>query len=216
MEFKNAITVCLISFFSATLVVLIARSLDSQAASQLKPELAKISAELQALRAQLAGVQITATGEGGAGGILPAASEINDGLIVYYAHSNTRCPDCESMEREAQKALGTGFADELSEGKIAWKVVNYEEPEGAFLVSDYGVLMPTVVLIRMGNGEIIEGKMLDEAFALIKGPHEKYTEYIQENVRTMLRETTDSSATSEDDSANDPSDATLDIPLPTL
>ena len=138
MEFKNAITVCLISFFSATLVVLIARSLDSQAASQLRPELAKITSELQALRAQLAGKQI-ATGEGTMGAASPAASELSDGLIVYYTHSNTRCPDCESMEREALKALQTGFADELAKGKIAWEVLNYEEPEGAFLVQDYGV-----------------------------------------------------------------------------
>ena len=50
MELKNALTVCLISLFSATLVVLIARSLDSQAAARLEPQLARIAAELEALR----------------------------------------------------------------------------------------------------------------------------------------------------------------------
>ena len=47
MELKNAVAVCLISLFSATLVVLIARSLDSQAASQLEPQLASIVEELR-------------------------------------------------------------------------------------------------------------------------------------------------------------------------
>ena len=47
MELKNAVAVCLISLFSATLVVLIARSFDSQAASQLQPQLASIVEELQ-------------------------------------------------------------------------------------------------------------------------------------------------------------------------
>ena len=37
MELKNALAVCLISMFSATLVVLIARALDLQAASRLEP-----------------------------------------------------------------------------------------------------------------------------------------------------------------------------------
>ena len=50
MELKNAVAVCLISLFSATLVVLIARSLDSQAASRLEPQLARIVEELEAIR----------------------------------------------------------------------------------------------------------------------------------------------------------------------
>jgi len=44
MELKNAVTVCLISLFSATLVMLIARALDLQAANRLEPQLAKIVA----------------------------------------------------------------------------------------------------------------------------------------------------------------------------
>ena len=52
MELKNAVAVCLISLFSATLVVLIARALDSQAASRLEPQLASIVEELQAIRKQ--------------------------------------------------------------------------------------------------------------------------------------------------------------------
>ena len=47
MELKNAVAVCLISLFSATIVVLIARSLDSQAASQLQPQLTSIAEELR-------------------------------------------------------------------------------------------------------------------------------------------------------------------------
>ena len=48
MDLKNAVAVCLISLFSATLVVLIARALDSQAASRLEPQLASIVEELRA------------------------------------------------------------------------------------------------------------------------------------------------------------------------
>ena len=52
MDLKNATAVCLISFVSAALVVLVARALDLQAASKVEPQLAKIAAELQALRSQ--------------------------------------------------------------------------------------------------------------------------------------------------------------------
>lgn len=210
MEFKNAITVCLISFFSAALVVLIARSLDVQAASKLQPELAQISKELQALRAQLAGSELVFTGDGSSKAAFLTASEITDGLIVYYAHSNNRCFDCRNMERQAHAALKADFADELREGKIVWQTINYMEPEGTFLVTDYNVQTPTVLLVRMKDGQIAEGKNLDESFALIKGPTEKFIEYVQDEVQTML-EASDASDSSTDDS----SDAALDIPLPT-
>lgn len=58
MELKNAVAVCLISFFSATLVVLIARSLDNQAASRLEPRLTQIAEELHALRTGLSLIHI--------------------------------------------------------------------------------------------------------------------------------------------------------------
>ncbi|MHB8899885.1 MAG: hypothetical protein ACYC6Y_14155, partial [Thermoguttaceae bacterium] len=77
MELKNAVTICLISLFSATLVVLIARSLDNQAAIKLEPQLAQIVEELRAIRTQ-GGVSLS----GGSG----AAEMLEDGLIVYYFH----------------------------------------------------------------------------------------------------------------------------------
>ena len=52
MELKNALTVCLISLFSATLVLLIARALDLQAAARLEPQLTRIVEELEGLRQQ--------------------------------------------------------------------------------------------------------------------------------------------------------------------
>ena len=108
MELKNAAAVCLISLFSATLVVLIARSLDSQAASRLEPQLVSIVEELRALR-----------GQGGvvaAPGAPTKAEAISDGLVVYYFHSNIRCPTCRSIESQAQETVQAHFASQLSSG----------------------------------------------------------------------------------------------------
>ena len=60
MELKNAISVCLISLFSATLVVLIAQSLDSKAAARIEPQLARIVEELEAIRASGGGEDLEA------------------------------------------------------------------------------------------------------------------------------------------------------------
>ena len=123
MDLKNAVAVCLISLFSATLVVLIARALDSQAASRLEPQLASIVEELQAIRKQ--------------GGIAtaPAADSksetASNGLVVYYFHSNTRCPTCQSIEAQAKETVQTDFASQLTRGEMTWKILNYEQPAKA-------------------------------------------------------------------------------------
>ena len=101
MELKNAVAVCLISLFSATLVVLIARSLDSQAASRLEPQLASIVEELQALRKQ--------GGIAASPGAAANAETAADGLVVYYFHSNTRCPTCQSIESQAKETVRNGL-----------------------------------------------------------------------------------------------------------
>ena len=85
MELKNAVAVCLISLFSATLVVLIARALDSQAASRLEPQLAKIVDELQAIRKQ-GGI---AASPGNASNTETAA----DGLVVVLLPRQYPLPD---------------------------------------------------------------------------------------------------------------------------
>ena len=105
MELKNAVAVCLISLFSATLVVLVARALDSQAASRLEPQLASIVEELQAIRKQ--------GGIAASPGTASNAETAADGLVVYYFHSNTRCPTCQSIESQAKDTVQTDFAAQL-------------------------------------------------------------------------------------------------------
>ena len=120
MELKNAVAVCLISLFSATLVVLIARALDSQAASRLEPQLASIVEELQAIRKQ--------------GGISTAPSTagkseaVDDGLVVYYFHGNTRCPTCQAIESQSHETVQADFVEPLRRGELVWKILNYEQP----------------------------------------------------------------------------------------
>jgi hypothetical protein len=178
MELKNAVTVCLISLFSATLALLIARALDLQAASRLEPQLIRIVEELEALRKQ--------------GGVA-AASPANradaspaDGLIVYYLHSNTRCPTCRSIESQAHEVVQSEFAAELASGAVTWKVVNYEEPSAAELAKKFEIQMPVVVLARMAGGEIAQWKRLDRVWALV-GDKPGYASYVQDEIRQMVR-----------------------------
>jgi hypothetical protein len=178
MELKNAVAICLISLFSATLVVLIARSLDNHAASRLEPQLAQIAKELRAIRTQ-GGITTT-------GGSEPTDS-LGDGLVVYYFHGNVRCPTCEAIESQTHDVVEADFAEQLASGELAWQVMNYDEPESADLVAEFEVHMANVVLVRMSGGERQNWRRLDRVWALV-GDKPAFTEFMRAEIAEMLGE----------------------------
>jgi hypothetical protein len=215
MELKNAVTVCLISLLSATLLMLIARALDLQAAHRLEPQLAKIVGELESIRKQ--------------GWIVASPSAdssqdaFEDGLIVYYLHSSTRCPTCREIESQAHDVVQTQFAGELQNGELQWKVVNYEEPSAAELAKKFEIQMPVVVLAQMTGGEISEWKSLDRVWALV-GDKAAYAKFVSGEIQQMLgRPTADvpTPATEESDTTDvvssegeSPTPVPEDLPIP--
>ena len=177
MELKNAVAVCLISLFSATLVVLIARSMDSQAAARLEPQLTTIAEELRALRGQ--------GGSAAAAGAPTKAESVSDGLVVYYLHSNVRCPTCRSIESQAHETVQDHFASQLSSGEVVWKVVNYEQPAAKPLADKFEIQMPVVVLVRMKDGQMEDWKRLDEVWAFV-GDKPGFAKYVRGEIERML------------------------------
>ncbi len=177
MDLKNAVAVCLISLFSATIVVLIARSVNQQAASQLEPTLAKIAAELEAIRKQGGGVAVQSG--------TPTPAEHRDGLVVYFFHGKQRCPSCRAIESQAYDVLQKEFAEPFAEGSISWEVVNYEKPSAAAMVKLFEVQMAVVVLAKMNQGKIERWKRLDEVWGLYDEPA-KFAQFIRDEIAAML------------------------------
>jgi len=159
VELKNAVAVCLISLFSATLVVMIARAIDSQTAARIEPQLASIVEELRAIRKQ-GGISASPT-------VAAQSETIDDGLIVYYFHGNKRCPTCQAIESQSHETVQADFAAPLNRGEIVWKVLNYEQPAASPLVKKFDILMPVVVLAKMKGGQVQDWKRLDEVWGLV-------------------------------------------------
>jgi hypothetical protein len=159
VELKNAVAVCLISLFSASLVVMIVRAIDSENESRIERQLAAIVEELQAIRSQ-GGIPQTPTAVG-------KSENVDDGLIVYYFHSNARCATCQAIESQSHEMLQADFAAPLKEGKVVWKVLNYEQPAVKPLAEKFEILMPVVVLAKMKGGKVQDWKRLDEVWGLV-------------------------------------------------
>ncbi len=175
MELKNAVTICLISLFSATLVVLIARALDIQAAARLEPQLARIVEELEALRQQGA---ITAVGNTG--------RVDAERVVVYYLHSSARCVTCRAVESQTHEVLQSDFAAELKSGAVVWKPLNYEQPPADALAQKFGVTSFAVILAKMRGSEMAEWKRLDRA-GVFAGDKPRFAAYVRDELTNMVR-----------------------------
>ena len=178
MDLKQGVAVCLISLFSATLVVLIARALDLHAASRLEPQLARIVEELEAIR--------KSGGITAGSGVAAENEPVGDALMVYYFHGNIRCPTCKAIESQSQETVHSDFASQLDSAEMVWKVLNYEEPAADELAKRFEIQMPVIVLARMKGGQIQDWKRLDEVWALV-GDQPAFAEYIRNEVNKMLR-----------------------------
>ena len=208
MELKNAVAVCLISLFSATLVVLIARSLDSQAASRLEPQLAQIVTELQALRKS----GRIAAKPNGAGESEPA----DDCLMVYYFHNSMRCPDCLAVEAQTREIVQSDFASQVAGGEVVWKVLNFEKPAVEGLAEKFEIYVAAVVLAKYKDGQIEDWKRLDRARVLVNDKP-AFAEYVREEIRQMLGAADPPSAPAPPGNAPEipiPDVAPPDIPVP--
>ena len=148
MKPKTVITVVLLVFVAASVVVLAAKSLRP------KPQ-------------------------------PPASQPPDDGVIAYYFHGNMRCPTCRSIESYAHEAVKSGFAKELADGRLQWRVVNYEEPKNEHFATDYELVAPTVVLVEISGGSQKEWKNLPEVWELV-GEKPAFIAFVQQNVRAML------------------------------
>ena len=200
MEIKNALGICIISFFSATLVMLIARSLDNQATVRIEQQLTRIADQLET---------INASGVGSSGSSLAmsamnrSGSTPSDGLVVYYFFSNTRCVTCRAIEDQTRQALQENFAEQLRERDVVWRTLNYEDHANAEWAEKFEIMMPVVVLTQYKGGELANWKRLDEVWGLVSD-QAAFEQLIVDNVEEMLVAKGD---------AND-SDAAGTIPLP--
>lgn len=117
-----------------------------------------------------------------------ATPENSDQLVVYYLHGNRRCVTCRKLEAYSEEAIASGFADQLTDSSIVWRVVNFEEEGNEHFAKDYELYSQSVIVSRLHDGEETEWKNLDKIWELV-GNKEKFIAYVQTEVTGFLKPT---------------------------
>ena len=92
-------------------------------------------------------------------------------VIVNYFHGKRRCVTCQKLEAYAKEALETGFADELADKKIQWKVTDMSTPENLHFAEDFNLGRyyneKGISIDLLMGGEAVKFRMYPDSFAQV-------------------------------------------------
>jgi len=108
-------------------------------------------------------------------------------VIAYYFHGNFRCYTCHTMEQYSKEAIEANFKNELSSGKLQFKVVNTDESGNEHYVSDYQLYTKSLVLSLLKDGKEIKSKNLTKIWDHVRNK-QKFYDYVTEEVKDFLKE----------------------------
>ena len=123
--------------------------------------LAFVVASLGLAVADATGVRVTPTPVGH-----PESLAAKAPVVAYYFHSNHRCPTCRAIEANGQAAL----ADAVRDGRVEWRVVNFDEAANKHFARDHDLAFASLVLVANDGGSPPRWKNLDRVWELYDDP----------------------------------------------
>lgn len=106
--------------------------------------------------------------QGRAAGGNPKGDSAEPQVMVYYFHRTFRCFSCTRMEALVRASLQEAFPDELEDGTVAWKRVNYQQNEQ--FAQQYGVVGPSVVVSPTADAGEARFETLNQLWTMVDDP----------------------------------------------
>lgn len=116
-----------------------------------------------------------------------ASDESHSPVIAYYFHWTIRCPGCLEIEAAAQRAIETGFENQIANEKLMWIPLNLDEPGSEEFEKEFDVSVSTLVIAKVQDGNHTKYKKLEKVWDYISEPA-KFDEYVQSEVEEFLNE----------------------------
>jgi hypothetical protein len=166
MKLKTGVSVVLLLFVAAAVATLAVRGINRDN-----------SAAPAAVREVPADVR--------AGRTSPAAGA--DAYEVFYFMTSQRCENCINFEKYTTEVLNTSFSEPMREQKLAWTIINLDEPQNRHFIQDYQLFTKSIVLVRYQNGMQAGWKNLDQIWNLV-GDKASFQTYIAAEMKAFMGE----------------------------
>lgn len=111
----------------------------------------------------------------------------NNYVIAYYFHGNFRCFNCYRIEQYSKEAIEQYFKDELSSGKLVFKVINIEEKGNEHFIKDYQLYTKSLIISLVKNGKEVKFDNLVKVWEFL-GNKQKFYDYVKDEITQYLKE----------------------------
>jgi hypothetical protein len=169
MTAKSILRTLLLIFVAASGLFLIIKDLHERSQSQ------------SAAEGSILAASFPASGSAKEGQQAPNSPKV----IAYYFHTTFRCSSCRKIEAYSHEAIESGFAKELKDGTLEWRVINVEESDNRHFVDDYRLFTKSLILVRLNEGKQKEWKNLMKVWQLL-GNKDAFLRYVQDELRSYL------------------------------
>ena len=115
-----------------------------------------------------------------------AADASTDRVVAMYFHRTQRCPTCLKMGSYSEEAVKSGFAQQVKDGKVEFRYIDFQDGKNAALTKGYKVGGPTLIVARVAGGKVAEYKNLTEIWTKVRDKG-AFIEYVQSNVKNYLK-----------------------------
>ncbi len=106
-----------------------------------------------------------------------------NGVVVIYAHATIRCVSCETIERLTHETLDEQFGDDVAQGRVTFKEVNFQE-DTAF-ARQYDIVANCVIVSQIQQGQEVQHQRLDEVWDLYEDPP-AFKQFLGDAIRRAL------------------------------
>jgi len=108
-------------------------------------------------------------------------------VIAYYFHGNFRCANCLKIEQYSKEAIEQNFKDELSSGKLVFKVINIETKGNEHFIQDYQLYTKSLVISLIKDGKEVKFDNLTKVWEFLWN-RQKFYDYVKEEITKYLKE----------------------------
>ena len=107
-------------------------------------------------------------------------------VVAYSFHGTLRCTTCVLVERGAEEAIRSNFADKLADGSLAWRSVNIRVRENRHFATEYEVPSWALVLVEYRGDTPATWRNLTLAGELVRADPDAFRRYVTAEVRAFL------------------------------
>ena len=108
-------------------------------------------------------------------------------IDIYYFHRTERCNTCLSIEENTKTVLEQYFADELKNGLVSFKSINFEGETDKEIIDKYEADGPSLFLTKIKKGKETTKDLTDFAFDNSLHNADKYKAGLQKKINELLR-----------------------------